>query len=77
MSAQIGTQGTPFFSFNQTFTNFVVPGLSTANSGIVPNVELVQGALQTLNVISETRFDILSATYNLRCVYEISSVTLG
>ncbi|OCB90181.1 hypothetical protein A7U60_g2643 [Sanghuangporus baumii] len=66
MSAQIGTQGTPFFSFNQTFSNFVLSGLNPINSGIVPNVELTQGALQTLNVISNTRFDILSATYNLR-----------
>ncbi|KAL5519946.1 hypothetical protein ACEPAG_1606 [Sanghuangporus baumii] len=66
MSAQIGTQGTPFFSFNQTFSNFVLSGLNPINSGIVPNVELTQGGLQTLNVISDTTFDILSATYNLR-----------
>ena len=66
MSAHIGRQGTPIFSFNQTFTSFVLPGLSTVNSGTIPNVALSQGGLGTLNILQETSFDIISATYDMR-----------
>ncbi|KAI5121390.1 hypothetical protein M0805_003162 [Coniferiporia weirii] len=65
-SAQLGTNGTTFFSFNQTFTDFVIPGLSSANSGTIPNVALTQGALETLNVLSVDELDIISAEYSLR-----------
>lgn len=66
ISAELGTNGTPFFSFNQTFTNFVLPGLSSANSGTVQNVVLNQGGLGTLNVLSDTEFDMMQASYSLR-----------
>ncbi|KAH8114352.1 hypothetical protein DFH11DRAFT_1544092 [Phellopilus nigrolimitatus] len=66
VTAEYGTNGTSFFTFNQTFTNFIISGPSTANSGLIPNVNLAQGGLATLEILSEDELDIISATYELR-----------
>lgn len=67
---QLGQNGTTFFSFNHTFTNFVVPGLSSANSGTIGSVALTQGGLATLPLIATTSLDIIGAQYSVR--YEFS-----
>ena len=68
LSAELGANGTTFFTFNQTFTDFVLPGLSNVNSGDIPDVALTQGGLATFNILSATTLDIISATYDIRRV---------
>lgn len=69
LAAELGTNGSSFFSFNQTFSNLVLPGLSNINSGTIPNVHLDQGGLATFGIISDTALDVLSATYSIRLVH--------
>ena len=62
---QLGQNGTTFFTFNQTFTKFIVPGLGTAKSGLI-DVTLTQGGLATLPLTQAKSLDIIEADYSLR-----------
>lgn len=68
LSANMGANGTTFFNFNHTFTDFVLPGLSTINSGNIPNVALTQGGLATFNELSAISLDMTNTVYDIRLV---------
>ncbi|KAJ7731200.1 hypothetical protein B0H16DRAFT_1583833 [Mycena metata] len=64
-----GINGTEYATFNHTFTKgVVVPPLGTANSGIVPNVTLTQGAINSLAIIPLGYLDILNIDIHLRAL---------
>lgn len=66
VSMQLGQNGTTFFTFNHTFTDFILPVLGSGNSGTVSSVALTQGGLATLPLISTSSLDIIGAQYALR-----------
>lgn len=44
--------GTTFATFDATFSDFTIPPFGqTANSTVIPNVNLTQGALASLDII--------------------------
>ncbi|KAI0321274.1 hypothetical protein OF83DRAFT_360193 [Amylostereum chailletii] len=63
---QAGVNGIIYAEFDQPFTDFVVPALSTANSGTFPNVSLTQGALASLGIIPLGELDIITANVQIR-----------
>lgn len=65
LSASINT--TEYISFDHTFEDpVVVPILGTADSGIIDDVVLTQGGLETLNIISLEYLDLINLDIYLR-----------
>lgn len=56
-----GVDGTIYASFGQHFDSFVIPPGQTVNSGTVPNVLLVKGAIASLNIIPLQELDVFAA----------------
>ncbi|KAK0500959.1 hypothetical protein EDD18DRAFT_1348395 [Armillaria luteobubalina] len=70
LSAGINT--TEYISFDHTFEDpVVVPILGTADSGIIDDVALTQGGLETLNIISLEYLDLINLDIYLRSVSQI------
>ena len=61
VQSSAGVDGTNYAQFTQSFDNFVVPAHGTANSGMVPNVLLTQGAIASLAIIPLGVLDVFSA----------------
>ncbi|KAH0589321.1 hypothetical protein H2248_005083 [Termitomyces sp. 'cryptogamus'] len=57
-----GVNGKTYASFGQHFDSFIVPPNQTANSGPIPNVLLVQGAMNSLAIIPLGVLDVSAAT---------------
>ncbi|KAJ6457271.1 hypothetical protein C8R45DRAFT_565788 [Mycena sanguinolenta] len=69
VSSTAGINGTVYASFNHTFsTPVVVPPLGSANSGVVPNVLLTQGAVASLAIIPLGFLDLINIDINLRAL---------
>ncbi|KAJ3892970.1 hypothetical protein GG344DRAFT_64154 [Lentinula edodes] len=67
ISALTGVNGTAFMSFNHTFDPpVVVPVLGTADSGTIDNVLMVQGTINSLNIIPLGELDILDMNITAR-----------
>ncbi|GAW05155.1 carbohydrate-binding module family 50 protein [Lentinula edodes] len=67
VSALTGVNGTAFMSFNHTFDPpVVVPILGTADSGTIDNVLMVQGTINSLNIIPLGELDILDMNITAR-----------
>ncbi|KAJ3903318.1 hypothetical protein F5879DRAFT_162444 [Lentinula edodes] len=67
VSALTGVNGTAFMSFNHTFDPpVVVPVLGTADSGTIDNVLMVQGTINSLNIIPLGELDILDMNITAR-----------
>ncbi|KAF8215656.1 hypothetical protein K438DRAFT_2007977 [Mycena galopus ATCC 62051] len=67
VSSTSGINGTVYASFNHTFsTPVVVPPLGTANSGVVPDVLLTQGATASLAIIPLGYLDLINVDIHLR-----------
>ncbi|KAJ3867411.1 MAG: hypothetical protein NXY57DRAFT_960426 [Lentinula lateritia] len=67
VSALTGVNGTAFMSFNHTFDPpVVVPILGTADSGTIDNVLMVQGTINSLNIIPLGELDILDMNITTR-----------
>ncbi|KAG6891741.1 hypothetical protein C0992_006161 [Termitomyces sp. T32_za158] len=56
-----GVNGQTYAFFGQHFDSFVVPPGQTVNSGTVPNVLLVQGAMKSLGIIPLGMLDVSAA----------------
>lgn len=64
-----GVNGTEYLSFNHTFEDpVVVPILGTADSGDIADVQLTQGGLKTLNIVSRG-LDLLNLDVDMRYAY--------
>ncbi|KAG6820875.1 hypothetical protein H0H93_010219 [Arthromyces matolae] len=57
-----GLNGKTYAFFGQGFDSFIVPPGQTVNSGTFPNVLLTQGAIASLDIISEQQLDVSAAT---------------
>ncbi|KAJ7238762.1 hypothetical protein B0H12DRAFT_1237768 [Mycena haematopus] len=69
VSSTAGINGTVYASFNHTFSHpVVVPPLGTANSGVVPDVLLTQGAIASLDIIPLGFLDLINVDINLRAL---------
>ncbi|KAF7340979.1 hypothetical protein MSAN_02083300 [Mycena sanguinolenta] len=69
VSSTAGINGTVYASFNHTFsTPVVVPPLGSANSGVVPDVLLTQGAVASLDIIPLGYLDLINIDINLRAL---------
>ncbi|KAE9408015.1 hypothetical protein BT96DRAFT_914348 [Gymnopus androsaceus JB14] len=67
VSSTAGLNGTVYATFNHTFSPpVVVPILGSANSGVIDNVFLPQGATETLNIIPFGVLDLLDTNVNVR-----------
>ncbi|KAK0234081.1 hypothetical protein IW262DRAFT_131794 [Armillaria fumosa] len=65
LSAGINT--TEYISFDHTFEDpVVVPILGTTDSGIIEDVALTQGGLETLNIVSLEYLDLINLDIYLR-----------
>lgn len=65
MSARVN--GTEYLSFDHTFEDpVVVPILGTADSGDITDVQLTQGGLSTLNIVSSGQLDLLNLDVDMR-----------
>ncbi len=68
MSARVN--GTEYLSFDHTFEDpVVVPILGTADSGDITDVQLTQGGLSTLNIVSSGQLDLLNLDVDMRYAY--------
>ncbi|PPR02350.1 hypothetical protein CVT24_011694 [Panaeolus cyanescens] len=62
-----GLNGTVYSSFDHTFEKpFVIKPLKTANTGSIPNVKLVQGALASLDIIPVGKLDLITTDVYVR-----------
>ncbi|PBK68821.1 hypothetical protein ARMSODRAFT_957903 [Armillaria solidipes] len=62
-----GVDGTEYLSFDYTFEDpIVVPILGTADSGDIADVQLTQGGLSTLNIVSRGQLDLLNLDVDMR-----------
>ncbi|KAJ7810513.1 hypothetical protein B0H14DRAFT_3880558 [Mycena olivaceomarginata] len=69
VSSTAGINGTVYATFNHTFaTPVVVPPLGKANSGVVPDVLLTQGAIASLDIIPLGYLDLINVDVNLRAL---------
>ncbi|KAJ4000148.1 hypothetical protein F5050DRAFT_664790 [Lentinula boryana] len=67
VSSLAGVNNTVYASFNHTFDPpVVVRPLDTANSGTIDNVLLVQGAINSLNIIPLGELDLLDVNVDVR-----------
>ncbi|KAK0466061.1 uncharacterized protein EV420DRAFT_1636666 [Desarmillaria tabescens] len=67
VSSSAGINSTEYASFDHTFLEpLVVPILGTADSGVIENVLLTQGALASLDIIPLGFLDLLNTDVNLR-----------
>lgn len=75
VSSTAGINGTVYATFNHTFaTPVVVPPLGKANSGVVPDVLLTQGAIASLDIIPLGYLDLINVDVNLRYVATTSII---
>lgn len=58
VQADADVAGETYARFDQAFSGFVVPAHQSANSGSVPNVLLVKGALLSLGIIPLGKLDV-------------------
>ncbi|KAF9562766.1 hypothetical protein CPC08DRAFT_589069, partial [Agrocybe pediades] len=56
-----GVDGDIYAQFTQTFDSFVVPPGQTVSSGVVPNVILVKGILESLGLLERGYLDVANA----------------
>ncbi|KAJ7631702.1 hypothetical protein DFH06DRAFT_1223951 [Mycena polygramma] len=69
VTSTAGINNTVYATFNHTFaTPVVVPPLGKANSGVIPNVLLTQGAVASLDIIPLGFLDLLDVSVNLRAL---------
>ncbi|KAJ7166510.1 hypothetical protein C8R43DRAFT_196899 [Mycena crocata] len=69
VSSTAGINNTVYATFDHTFdTPVVVPPLGKANSGVVPNVNLTQGAIASLDIIPLGFLDLLDVDVHLRAL---------
>ncbi|KAJ7857536.1 hypothetical protein B0H13DRAFT_2356890 [Mycena leptocephala] len=69
VTSTAGINNTVYATFNHTFANpVVVPPFGTANSGIVPDVLLTQGAIASLDIIPLGFLDLIDVDINLRAL---------
>jgi len=62
-----GVNGTVYAKFDHTFAKPVTVGaMKTVNSGSVPNVLLVQGAMNSLDIIPLGKLDLIGTDVYLR-----------
>ncbi|PBK90060.1 hypothetical protein ARMGADRAFT_1032659 [Armillaria gallica] len=62
-----GVNGTVYLSFDHTFEDpVVVPILGTADSGDITDVQLTQGGLGTLNIVSSGQLNLLNLDVDMR-----------
>ncbi|KAK0220321.1 hypothetical protein IW262DRAFT_1461587 [Armillaria fumosa] len=62
-----GVDGTEYLSFDHTFEDpLVVPILGTADSGDIADVQLTQGGLGTLPILSSKSLDLLNLDVDMR-----------
>jgi hypothetical protein len=62
-----GVNGTVYAKFDHTFAKPITVGaMKTVNSGRVPNVLLVQGAMNSLDIIPLGKLDLISTDVYLR-----------
>ncbi|SJK98726.1 uncharacterized protein ARMOST_01995 [Armillaria ostoyae] len=62
-----GVNGTEYLSFDHTFEDpVVVPILGTADSGDIADVQLTQGGLNTLDIVSLEYLDLLNLDVDMR-----------
>ncbi|KAK0234086.1 hypothetical protein IW262DRAFT_132017 [Armillaria fumosa] len=67
VTVSAGVSGVEYISFDHTFEDpVVVPILGTADSGVIENVALTQGAVATLNIIPDGFLDLLNLDLFLR-----------
>ncbi|KZW02528.1 hypothetical protein EXIGLDRAFT_414040 [Exidia glandulosa HHB12029] len=66
IQSKAGVNGTTYAEFDATFTNFTIPPFGkTANSTVIPNVNLTQGAIASLDIIPLGVIDIQKASLDL------------
>ncbi|KAJ7603633.1 hypothetical protein DFH06DRAFT_1256403 [Mycena polygramma] len=69
VTSTAGINTTVYATFNHTFaTPVVVPPLGKANSGVIPNVLLTQGAVASLDIIPLGFLDLLDVSVNVRAL---------
>ncbi|KAJ7612663.1 hypothetical protein FB45DRAFT_302356 [Roridomyces roridus] len=69
VSSTAGINNTVFASFNHTFsTGIVVPPFGKAQTGVIDNVLLTQGAVATLAIIPLGFLDLLEVDTNVRAL---------
>ncbi|KAJ6541585.1 hypothetical protein B0H19DRAFT_1173712 [Mycena capillaripes] len=69
VTSTAGINDTVYATFNHTFaTPVVVPPLGKANSGVVPDVLLTQGAIASLDIIPLGFLDLLNVDINVRAL---------
>lgn len=65
--SKAGLNGTVYSSFDHTFAKpVVIKPFKTVNTGNIPNVKLVQGALASLDIIPVGKLDLISTDVYLR-----------
>ena len=68
-SADLGVNGTTYFSFNTTFSGsgISVPLTGSVNSGTIDNVDLTQGPLGTLVLLIQNpqALDVISSSFSI------------
>jgi hypothetical protein len=75
VTSTAGINDTVYATFSHTFANpVVVPPFGTANSGIVPDVLLTQGAVASLDIIPLGFLDLINVDINLRYTYCYTAV---
>ncbi|KAJ7053916.1 hypothetical protein C8F01DRAFT_505153 [Mycena amicta] len=71
VNSTAGINGTVYATFDHTFPSsspVVVPALGTAVSGVVPNVTLTQGALNSLDIIALGYLDLIEVNVWVRAL---------
>ncbi|KAG7451938.1 uncharacterized protein BT62DRAFT_926136 [Guyanagaster necrorhizus] len=67
VASSAGINSTEYASFDHTFSDpLVVPIFGTADSGVIENVLLTQGALASLSIIPLGYLDLLNTDVNLQ-----------
>ncbi|TDL24515.1 hypothetical protein BD410DRAFT_92741 [Rickenella mellea] len=65
ITASAGLDGVIYASIDQSFSSFVIPAASSASSGAIPNIPLVQGLSASLSIVG-LNLDIINANVTLR-----------
>lgn len=62
VQSDAGVNGETYAAISHGFSNLVIPAGATVNSGVIDNVPLTQGAVQSLTIIPLGYLDISAAT---------------
>jgi hypothetical protein len=73
LQSDAGVNGLNYAHVDFAFSpGFVVPAHQTANTGMIPNVFLVQGVIASLGIIPLGELDVFSAITNQSVIFHIA-----